>query len=82
MPSTPSQCRRAIFKKLVKLRQANRNTDYSIYRHCKLFLQTLAQEANNGAETDNTNVVEEKHALEKVLHDFQGNARKENYFLF
>ncbi|CAB4491250.1 unnamed protein product [Rhizophagus irregularis] len=76
MPSTPSQCRRAIFKKLVKLRQANRNTDYS------LFLQTLAQEANNGAETDNTNVVEEKHALEKVLHDFQGNARKENYFLF
>ncbi|CAB5386702.1 unnamed protein product [Rhizophagus irregularis] len=76
MPSTPSQCRRAIFKKLVKLRQANRNTDNS------LFLQTLAQEANNGAETDNTNVVEEKHALEKVLHDFQGNARKENYFLF
>ncbi|CAG8669019.1 12899_t:CDS:2 [Rhizophagus irregularis] len=77
MPSTPSQSRRRILRRLVKSRQTNMNTDnlVRIYNHCKLFLQTLAQEANNEAETDNTNVVEEKHvkvALEKVLHEFQG----------
>ncbi|CAB4491313.1 hypothetical protein RhiirA5_351262 [Rhizophagus irregularis] len=75
MPSTPSQSRRRILRRLVKSRQTNMNTDNLIYNHCKLFLQTLAQEANNEAETDNTNVVEEKHvkvALEKVLHEFQG----------
>ncbi|CAG8543383.1 21980_t:CDS:2 [Cetraspora pellucida] len=70
---------RATLKRIIKShhnRTLTKNVDVMIYLDYVLFLQRLAEEANNEAKQDlNEKKIEERHvvaALERVLQEFQG----------